>query len=62
MLCIDKNKDIFCITDEFHTNFDKTIHPFLLGKPSKRLPTMSKSEVITIYTASYFKLVQFLLD
>lgn len=49
MICFDKITDIFCIVDEFCTNFDKTTQPFLLGKPSKKPPRMSKSEVITIY-------------
>lgn len=47
---IDYNKitDIFCIVDEFCKDFDKTTQPFLLGKPSKRPPALSKSEVILI--------------
>ncbi len=49
MICFDKITDIFCIVDEFCANFDKTNQPFLMGKPSKRPPTMSKAEVITIY-------------
>ena len=49
MICFDKITDIFCVVDEFCSDFDKTTQSFLLGKPSKRPPTMSKSEVITIY-------------
>lgn len=49
MIYFDKITDIFCIVDEFCSNFDKTTQPFLLGKTSKRPPIMSKSEVITIY-------------
>jgi Transposase DDE domain len=49
MICFDKITDIFCIVDEFCTNFENTTRPFILGKPSKRPAVMSKSEVITIY-------------
>lgn len=49
MICFDKITDIFSIVDEFCKDFDKTTQHFLLGKPSKRPPRMSKSEVITIY-------------
>ncbi len=47
---IDYNKitDIFCVVDEFCKDFDATTGPFILGNPSKRPPTMSKSEVISI--------------
>jgi hypothetical protein len=47
---IDYNKitDIFCLVDEFCNDFNKTMQGCLLGKPSKRPPVMSKSEVITI--------------
>jgi hypothetical protein len=47
---IDYNKitDIFCVVDEFCKDFEATTKPFLLGKPSKRPPIMSKSEVISI--------------
>jgi hypothetical protein len=48
MLAYDKISDIFCIADEFCKNFDQTTSAFLLGKPSKRPPVMTKSEVITI--------------
>ena len=43
-----KISDIFCLVDEFCKDFDQTTSPFLLGKPSKRPATMSKSEVISI--------------
>ena len=46
MICFDKVIAIFCIVDEFCKNFDKTTQPFLLGKPSKKPSTMSKSEVV----------------
>ena len=49
MICFDKITDIFCIVDEFCKDFDKTTQPFLLGNPSKKPSTMTKSEVITIY-------------
>jgi len=48
MIDYDKITDIFCIVDEFCKDFDATTQPFLLGKPSKRPPTMSKSEIISI--------------
>jgi Transposase DDE domain len=48
MIAFNKITDIFCTVDEFCTNFDQTTKSFLLGKPSKRPPVMSKSEVITI--------------
>lgn len=48
MIDYDKITDIFCIVDEFCKDFDITTQPFLLGKPSKRPPTMSKSEIISI--------------
>lgn len=48
MIDYDKITDIFCVVDEFCNDFDATTQPFLLGKPSKRPPTMSKSEVISI--------------
>lgn len=43
-----KVTEIFCLVDEFCKEFDANTQPFLLGKPSKRPPIMSKSEVITI--------------
>lgn len=48
MITFDKVTDIFCLVDEFCTNFDQTTGAFLIGKPSKRPVTMSKSEIITI--------------
>jgi hypothetical protein len=48
MITYDKVTDIFCITDEFCKNFEKTTRSFILGKPSKRPPIMSKSEVMCI--------------
>lgn len=49
MICFDKISDIFCIVDEFCKDFDTTTESFLLGNKPKRKPTMSTSEVITIY-------------
>ncbi len=49
MICFDKISDIFCIVDEFCKDFELTTEPFLLGNKPKRKPTMSTSEVITIY-------------
>ena len=48
MIDFNKISDIFCLVDEFCKDFDKTTQPFVLGKPSKRPPVMSKSEVISI--------------
>jgi hypothetical protein len=48
MIDFNKITDIFCVVDEFCNDFDKTTEPYLLGKPSKRPPVMSKSEVISI--------------
>lgn len=48
MINFDKITEIFCLVDEFCQNFDLTTKHFILGKPSKRPPVMSKSEVITI--------------
>lgn len=48
MIDFNKISDIFCLVDEFCKEFDKTTAPFLLGKPSKRPPVMSKGEVISI--------------
>jgi hypothetical protein len=48
MIDFNKISDIFCLVDEFCKDFDKTTQPFLLGKPSKRPPIMSKSEIISI--------------
>ena len=49
MINFDKITDIFCIVDEFCSNFHQTTQGFLIGKKSKRPPTMATSEVITIY-------------
>lgn len=48
MIDFNKISDIFCLVDEFCKDFDKTTQSFILGKPSKRPPTMSKSEIISI--------------
>lgn len=48
MITYDKVTDIFCLTDEFCKNFEKTTQGFILGKPSKRPPKMAKSEVMCI--------------
>lgn len=48
MITMDKITEIFCLVDEFCQEFDRSTKPFLLGKPSKRPPKMSTSEVITI--------------
>lgn len=48
MIDFNKISDIFCLVDEFCKDFDNTTQPFLLGKPSKRPATVSKSEVISI--------------
>jgi len=48
MLIYSKITEIFCIVDEFCKEYDKVVYPSLLGNPSKRPSTMSKSEVITL--------------
>lgn len=48
MICFDKISDIFCLVDEFCEKFENYTKSFMIGKPSKRPPIMSKSEVITI--------------
>ncbi|WP_462265937.1 IS982 family transposase [Mucilaginibacter sp.] len=48
MIDFHKITDIFCLADEFCKDFDRTTAPYLLGKPSKRPPVMSKSEVMCI--------------
>jgi hypothetical protein len=48
MINFDKVTDVFCLVDEFCKNFDNYTKYFILGKPLKRPPIMSKSEVITI--------------
>lgn len=49
MICFDKISGIFCIVDEFCKDFESSTESFLLGNKPKRKPTMSISEVITIY-------------
>ena len=49
MICFDKITDLFCITDEFCKNFEKTTTSFLIGNKPKRKPRMNTAEVITIY-------------
>jgi len=48
MIDFNKISDIFCLVDEFCKDFDNTTASFTLGRPSKRPPMMSKSEVISI--------------
>ena len=48
MIIYSKITEIFCIVDEFCKEFDQLVDKHLLGNPSKRPSTMSKSEVITI--------------
>ena len=48
MINFDKVTEIFCLVDEFTTNFHNSTKSFILGNPSKRPPTMSSSEVISI--------------
>ena len=48
MIDFNKISDIFCLVDEFCKDFDETTRSFILGKPSKRPPVMSKSEIISI--------------
>lgn len=43
-----KITEIFCFVDEFCKEYAGIVDKHLLGNPSKRPPTMSKSEVITI--------------
>lgn len=49
MICFDKITELFCITDEFCKNFEKTTQSFIIGNKPKRKPRMSTAEVITIY-------------
>ena len=49
MINFDKITELFCITDEFCKNFEKTTESFLIGNKPKRKPRMSTAEVITIY-------------
>jgi len=46
----DKITEIFYLTDEFCSEFQKSIQGHLLGNLSKKKPIMSQSEVITILT------------
>ncbi|MCK5639136.1 MAG: IS982 family transposase [Flavobacteriaceae bacterium] len=48
MIIYSKITEIFCFVDEFCKEYDKIVENHLLGNPSKRPSTMSKSEVITI--------------
>ena len=48
MITYDKVTDIYCIVDEFCKNFELTTKNFILGRPSRRPPTMSNSEIISI--------------
>ena len=48
MICFDKITDLFCVTDEFCKNFEKTTQSFIIGNKAKRKPRMSTAEVITI--------------
>lgn len=48
MIIYSKITEIFCIVDEFCKEYDQLVDKHLLGNPSKRPSTMSKSEVITI--------------
>lgn len=44
----DKITEIFYLTDEFCSEFNKSIQGYLLGNPPKKKPRMAQSEVITI--------------
>jgi hypothetical protein len=44
----DKITEIFYITDEFCSEFQRSIQGHLIGNPAKKKPKMSQSEVITI--------------
>ena len=48
MYCYTKITDLFCVIDEFCKEYDQIVDKALLGNPSKRPVTLSKSEVITI--------------
>lgn len=48
MIIYSKITEIFCLVDEFCKEYDHVVENRLLGKPSKRPPIMSKSEIITI--------------
>jgi hypothetical protein len=49
MICFDKITELYCITDEFCKNFEKTTQSFIIGNKPKKKPRMNTSEVITIY-------------
>lgn len=49
MICFDKITEIYCVTDEFCKNFEKTTESFIIGNKPKRKPRMTTAEVITIY-------------
>jgi hypothetical protein len=64
MITYDKVTDIFCLTDEFCKNFEKTTQSFILGKPSKRPPKMAKSEVmciIMLFHLSGFRCLKYII-
>ncbi len=48
MIGFNKISDIFCLVDGFCKDFDKSTASFILGKPSKRPPVMSKGKVISV--------------
>lgn len=48
MINQDKVTEIFCLVDEFCHQFQNFTRHHTIGKPSKRPPIMSQSEVITI--------------
>lgn len=48
MIIYSKITEIFCLVDEFCKEYDEIVENHLLGNPSKRPSTMTKSEVITI--------------
>lgn len=59
----DKVTEIFCLVDEFTTNFHNSTKNFILGNPSKCPPTMSSSEnflpnPLKIYVSHYFMEIQ----
>lgn len=48
MNCSDKITEIFCVTDEFCKNFEKTTESFIMGDKPKRKPRMTIAAIITI--------------
>jgi hypothetical protein len=44
----DKITEIFYLTDEFCSEFQKSINGHLIGNSAKKKPVLSQSEVITI--------------